>query len=115
MQTSRSQEKAAAKQSLKHASRILRYGSGSTDGYPPLHASRLLYNGHGFTDDGLRLHSPEAEARTSSRDGNRRASRGRHVMSKGSLHIGTSGWHYASWWGPFYPQGLRKAEALPYY
>ena len=36
-------------------------------------------------------------------------------MSKGSLHIGTSGWHYASWWGPFYPQGLRKAEALPYY
>jgi uncharacterized protein YecE (DUF72 family) len=36
-------------------------------------------------------------------------------MSKGSLHIGTSGWHYASWWGRFYPQGLRKAEALPYY
>ena len=29
--------------------------------------------------------------------------------------IGTSGWHYADWWGPFFPEGLRKAEALRYY
>ena len=26
--------------------------------------------------------------------------------------IGTSGWHYDSWWGPFFPEGLRKKDAL---
>lgn len=31
------------------------------------------------------------------------------------LHIGTSGWHYESWWGPFFPQGLRKKDALTYF
>jgi uncharacterized protein YecE (DUF72 family) len=36
-------------------------------------------------------------------------------MRKGTLHIGTSGWHYASWWGPFYPKGLKKADALRHY
>jgi uncharacterized protein YecE (DUF72 family) len=29
--------------------------------------------------------------------------------------IGTSGWHYASWWGPFYPEGLRKKDGFGYY
>src|SRR4051812_20878207 len=29
--------------------------------------------------------------------------------------IGTSGWHYQSWWGPFFPEGLRKKDALRYY
>lgn len=29
--------------------------------------------------------------------------------------IGTSGWHYQSWWGPFFPEGLRKKEALSFY
>ena len=29
--------------------------------------------------------------------------------------IGTSGWHYASWWGPFFPQEVRKKDALQYY
>jgi uncharacterized protein YecE (DUF72 family) len=31
------------------------------------------------------------------------------------LHIGTSGWHYDSWWGPFFPEGVRKKDALPYF
>jgi uncharacterized protein YecE (DUF72 family) len=29
--------------------------------------------------------------------------------------IGTSGWHYDSWRGPFFPQGLPLKEQLPYY
>lgn len=29
--------------------------------------------------------------------------------------IGTSGWHYASWWGPFFPQEVKKKDALQYY
>ncbi len=31
------------------------------------------------------------------------------------LRIGTSGWHYAGWWGPFYPKEVRKKDALGYY
>lgn len=31
------------------------------------------------------------------------------------LRIGTSGWAYDSWWGPFFPEGVRKKEALEYY
>jgi len=29
--------------------------------------------------------------------------------------IGTSGWHYASWKGPFYPPGLRLKDRLTFY
>lgn len=29
--------------------------------------------------------------------------------------IGTSGWHYAGWFGPFYPASLKKKDALAYY
>jgi uncharacterized protein YecE (DUF72 family) len=29
--------------------------------------------------------------------------------------IGTSGWHYDSWRGPFFPKGLRHKEELSYY
>ena len=29
--------------------------------------------------------------------------------------IGTSGWHYDSWRGPFFPKGLRRKEELSYY
>lgn len=29
--------------------------------------------------------------------------------------IGTSGWHYESWRGPFYPAGLPKRAQLHYY
>ena len=28
--------------------------------------------------------------------------------------IGTSGWHYAHWKGPFYPRRLNSAELLTY-
>lgn len=33
----------------------------------------------------------------------------------GALRIGTSGWSYAAWWGPFFPPSVKKAEALDYY
>ena len=36
-----------------------------------------------------------------------------NVMSE--VRIGTSGWHYGSWWGPFFPQDLKKKDALRYY
>lgn len=31
------------------------------------------------------------------------------------LRVGTSGWHYRDWWGPFYPEKLRKKDALAFY
>ena len=31
------------------------------------------------------------------------------------IHIGTSGWHYPHWVGPFYPETLRLHEFLGYY
>jgi len=34
---------------------------------------------------------------------------------RGALWIGTSGWHYPHWVGPFYPPGLRAAQFLEYY
>jgi hypothetical protein len=33
----------------------------------------------------------------------------------GSLRIGTSGWHYASWRGLFYPESLRAKDFLSHY
>jgi len=36
-----------------------------------------------------------------------------YLMSE--VRIGTSGWHYDSWWGPFFPEGLKKKDALGYY
>ncbi len=33
----------------------------------------------------------------------------------GGLRIGTSGWHYASWRGPFYPAALKPADFLSFY
>jgi len=32
-----------------------------------------------------------------------------------SIHIGTSGWHYDHWKGPFYPEDLPHREMLRYY
>ena len=29
--------------------------------------------------------------------------------------VGTSGWHYASWRGAFFPSGLLIRHELPYY
>lgn len=34
---------------------------------------------------------------------------------RGALHIGTSGWHYKHWLGPFYPEGTRPAAMLDHY
>lgn len=31
------------------------------------------------------------------------------------IHIGTSGWHYAHWRGPFYPKDLKPEEMLRWY
>ena len=36
-------------------------------------------------------------------------------MKQGRIHIGTSGWHYNHWVGPFYPQHTPSAEFLSYY
>lgn len=34
---------------------------------------------------------------------------------KAKIHIGTSGWHYMHWKGPYYPQGLSAKDFLPQY
>jgi uncharacterized protein YecE (DUF72 family) len=31
------------------------------------------------------------------------------------IHIGTSGWHYEHWIGPFYPEGISKDDFLGHY
>ena len=36
-------------------------------------------------------------------------------MKQGIIHVGTSGWHYSHWVGPFYPEHLPKGEFLAYY
>lgn len=36
-------------------------------------------------------------------------------MKKGNIYIGTSGWHYPHWIGPFYPPGMPTKEFLSYY
>ena len=33
----------------------------------------------------------------------------------GHVHIGTSGWHYKHWRGPFYPQDLPPPKMLAWY
>lgn len=48
---------------------------------------------------------------TLSRSAARKPSR----ASLGELRVGTSGWHYSDWWGPFYPTELPKKNALDFY
>ncbi|THD60085.1 DUF72 domain-containing protein [Phenylobacterium sp.] len=36
-------------------------------------------------------------------------------MTDGRIRIGTSGWSYKSWRGPFYPQALRQKDWLSHY
>jgi uncharacterized protein YecE (DUF72 family) len=36
-------------------------------------------------------------------------------VAGGKIHIGTSGWHYAHWVGPFYPEGTEPHAFLAYY
>lgn len=37
------------------------------------------------------------------------------IMAIGRLHIGTSGWVYRHWLGPFYPKGTKGREQLGFY
>jgi uncharacterized protein YecE (DUF72 family) len=37
------------------------------------------------------------------------------MSGTGLIHIGTSGWHYDHWRGPFYPENLAPAEFLQFY
>jgi uncharacterized protein YecE (DUF72 family) len=37
------------------------------------------------------------------------------MINPGEIHIGTSGWHYDHWKGPFYPDNTAAEEMLPYY
>jgi len=39
----------------------------------------------------------------------------RDVKRSPSIHIGTSGWHYAHWRGPFYPESLAPGGFLKHY
>ena len=34
---------------------------------------------------------------------------------RGRIHIGTSGWHYEHWRGPFYPEGIAAKDMLAFY
>lgn len=36
-------------------------------------------------------------------------------MPRGRIHIGTSGWHYDHWVGPFYPEDMTSAGFLEFY
>jgi uncharacterized protein YecE (DUF72 family) len=36
-------------------------------------------------------------------------------MAAGAIHIGTSGWHYKHWAGPFYPPKLAASRYLDFY
>ncbi|MGE5808673.1 MAG: DUF72 domain-containing protein, partial [Nitrospirota bacterium] len=37
------------------------------------------------------------------------------MLSHGRIHIGTSGWHYEHWKGPFYPDDIAAGRFLEYY
>jgi uncharacterized protein YecE (DUF72 family) len=37
------------------------------------------------------------------------------MKKKGTIYIGTSGWHYKHWIGTFYPEGTKDADQLKYY
>jgi uncharacterized protein YecE (DUF72 family) len=36
-------------------------------------------------------------------------------MARGTVHVGTSGWHYRHWHGPFYPEKLPASRMLEFY
>jgi uncharacterized protein YecE (DUF72 family) len=37
------------------------------------------------------------------------------MPEKNLIHVGTSGWHYNHWRGPFYPPDLASANFLEFY
>ena len=36
-------------------------------------------------------------------------------MARGTVYVGTSGWHYRHWYGPFYPEGQPASPMLGFY
>ena len=44
-----------------------------------------------------------------------RGDEGATQAGTGEVFVGTSGWHYRHWLGPFYPNGLSTDEMLAYY
>ena len=36
-------------------------------------------------------------------------------LGAGNVFVGTCGWSYRDWIGPFYPNGIKAADMLPYY
>ncbi len=42
-------------------------------------------------------------------------SRGAHVKAKERFYVGTSGWTYDDWSGPFYPEEVKGPERLSFY
>jgi uncharacterized protein YecE (DUF72 family) len=45
----------------------------------------------------------------------RKPTRKKQRMMSDMLHVGTSGWHYDHWQGPFYPEDLPSDRWLAYY
>jgi uncharacterized protein YecE (DUF72 family) len=37
------------------------------------------------------------------------------MAKRGDIRVGTSGWHYDHWRGPFYPKDMRSADFLAFY
>ncbi len=37
------------------------------------------------------------------------------MAPSGTVRIGTSGWRYSHWWGPFYPSDVAHEDSLAYY
>ena len=59
---------------------------------------------------------PARPARSLARSAARGPSRSSKTeVAAGNLHIGTSGWHYQSWLGLFYPEGTKTKDFLTYY
>ncbi len=48
-------------------------------------------------------------------DGAKNTARYTRSMSSPAILIGTSGWHYADWYGRFYPPAVKASEQLAYY
>lgn len=45
----------------------------------------------------------------------RAADKSLQPMAGGTTYVGTSGWHYSHWVGPFYPKGLAPNDFLGFY
>src|SRR3954447_7262118 len=63
-----------------------------------------------------RSNRPRSLARAMAPGPSRSEKPGDHAPARaGELRIGTSGWHYDSWRGPFYPADSKPREFLSFY